>query len=74
MEGVQAEEAMFKGADLTYADLSHAKIRDSSFSEANLFMTNLHEVDDEGTIWAGADKALAKGNDEKRSKSERWEA
>ena len=72
MEGVNAENSLFKGSDLTYADLSHAKIKKSDFSDATLFMANLHETDDKETKWRGSKKSLAKGTDPIRKKSEQW--
>ena len=72
MEGVSAENSIFKGADLTYADFSHAKIKNSNFSYANLFMTNMHETEDENTRWKNSKKSLARGTDKARLKSEQW--
>jgi len=72
MEGIKAENSIFKNADLSYADLSHANIKNSNFSDSNLFLTNLHEIEDEHTKWQGSKKSLARGTDSKRLKSEQW--
>jgi hypothetical protein len=37
-----------------------------------MFFANLHEADDEKTVWRGASKVLTRGTDEKRLKAEQW--
>ena len=72
LAGASAELTNFTGAALGFADLSHAVIKRANFTDAHLFMANLHEIDEENTIWNGSSKPLARGTDQKRRRAEQW--
>jgi hypothetical protein len=53
--------------------MPRARVEDSNFSRANLSGLDMHGVKDHGNnIWAGASRALAKGDDPDLLKSEEW--
>ena len=69
---LNASQAVFDGADLAFADLSHANLQQASFAGASLRGTNLHAVDDTGTVWSDSDRSAAKPTDPDRLAAESW--
>jgi uncharacterized protein YjbI with pentapeptide repeats len=59
-------------AKIPYADFSHAILRAADFSGAKLRQAVLHQADDRGTNWKGADRTLAKYTDKDRAEAEDW--
>lgn len=52
--------------------ISRAVIRDSNFSRAKLIGLDMHGLKETGNLWEGSSRALAKGDDPNRQKSEPW--
>ena len=65
--------SIFAGANLVYADLSHAVITDADFSSAELNQAKMHETYDENVIWSGSTRSQAQGTDQTRLKAEQWD-
>ncbi len=72
MGAVICDGTLFGGADMTYADLSHAVLKDCDMTNLTLFRTNLHNLHDSGSLWQGSDKSQTLGTDEKRLAAEQW--
>jgi uncharacterized protein YjbI with pentapeptide repeats len=61
----------FGGADLTYADFSHANVSGADFSGATLFRAQFHVTKEDGAVFT--DRSAALGDDEPLARAERWE-
>jgi uncharacterized protein YjbI with pentapeptide repeats len=68
--GLTAPEARFTGADLTYADFSHAILDRADLAGVTFNRTNFHEVSDIDAHIPSRSGALA--TDPDRTKSETW--
>ena len=59
-----------KQSDFTYADLSHADIRDSFFLDCQLFKAKSHQLMELNTDWSQSDRKSMQGDNEQLKKAE----
>jgi uncharacterized protein YjbI with pentapeptide repeats len=67
----RCRRARFPAAELMYADLSHADLREADFTGAGLFRARFHLTQEEGAIFTA--RAMALGNDESLAEAETWQ-